>query len=73
MGRDFSEIEKTSLIEADLRPGRQTADGVVASIRAQADEGIVHVIVNLPDVHDLRYLATFGRVIIPAVAELVAA
>jgi F420-dependent oxidoreductase-like protein len=73
VGRDFSEIEKTSLIEADLRPGRQTADGVVASLRAQADEGIEHVIVNLPDVHDLRYLATFGREIIPAVVELVAA
>jgi len=31
------------------------------------------VIVNMPDVHDLRYIETFGREIIPAVAELVPA
>ncbi len=36
--------------------------------RAQADEGIEHVIVNLPDAHVLERLETFGREIIPAVA-----
>jgi hypothetical protein len=40
----------------------------VAAIRAQADEGIEHVIVNLPDAHVLEHLDTVGREVIPAVA-----
>ena len=57
-------------MEADLRPGRQTADDVIASIRAQAEEGIEHVIVNMPDVHEPRYLDTFRDQVMPAVADL---
>jgi F420-dependent oxidoreductase-like protein len=68
IGRDVAEIETTSLLEADLRPGRQTPGDVVAAFRAQADEGIEHVIVNLPDPHLPERLETFGREIIPAVA-----
>lgn len=68
IGRDIAEIETTSLIEAELRPGRGSAAAVVAALRAQADEGIEHVIVNLPDAYDLERLGTFGREIIPAVA-----
>jgi alkanesulfonate monooxygenase SsuD/methylene tetrahydromethanopterin reductase-like flavin-dependent oxidoreductase (luciferase family) len=68
IGRDFAEIETTSLIEADLRPGRQSPRDIVAALRAQADEGIEHVIVNLPDAHVLERLDVFGREIIPAVA-----
>ncbi|HYH91830.1 MAG TPA: TIGR03560 family F420-dependent LLM class oxidoreductase [Candidatus Saccharimonadales bacterium] len=68
IGRDVSDIETTSLIETDLRPGRQSSADVVAALRAQADEGIEHVIVNLPDVHVLERLDAFGREIIPAVA-----
>src|SRR5205823_15124390 len=73
VGENFDEIEKTSLIESDLQPGRQSAADVIANLRPHADEGIEHVIVNMPDVHDLRYLETFGHEIIPAVAELVPA
>ena len=40
----------------------------VAAFRAQADEGIEHVIVNLPDAHVLERLDVFGREIVPAVA-----
>ena len=68
IGRDKNEIETTSLLEADLRPGRQTPADVIATFRAQADEGIEHVIVNLPDAHLVERLETFGREIIPAVA-----
>jgi F420-dependent oxidoreductase-like protein len=68
LGRDYDAIEKTALAEADLRPGRQTVADVVAALRAQADEGIEHVIVNLPDAHVIERLDTFGREIIPAVA-----
>jgi F420-dependent oxidoreductase-like protein len=68
LGRDYETIEKTALVEADLRPGRQRPGDVVTALRAQADEGIEHVIVNLPDAHVLERLETFGREIIPAVA-----
>jgi F420-dependent oxidoreductase-like protein len=73
LGRDYDEIERTSLIEIDLRPGHMNATDVVAAIRAQADEGIQHVIVNMPDAHVLERLDTLGREVVPAVAELVAA
>jgi alkanesulfonate monooxygenase SsuD/methylene tetrahydromethanopterin reductase-like flavin-dependent oxidoreductase (luciferase family) len=68
IGRDVTAIETTALLEADLRSGRQTPADVVAAFRAQADEGIQHVIVNLPDAHVIERLETFGREIIPAVA-----
>jgi F420-dependent oxidoreductase-like protein len=73
VGRDYASIEKTALLEADLRPGRQSPRDVVAAFRAQADEGIEHVVVNLPDVHQPAYLDTFRREIIPEVAALEAA
>jgi F420-dependent oxidoreductase-like protein len=65
VGRPFEEIEKTSLIEIDL--GRERAADVVERLRDQADEGIEHVIVNMPDAHVLERLDTIGREIIPAV------
>ncbi len=67
LGRDYDAIEKTALLETDLRAGHQTTGDVIAAIRAQADEGIEHVIVNLPDVYSLDRLDTYGREIIPAV------
>ena len=66
MGRDYEAIEKTSLVELDLRPGRMSAHEAVERLRGQAEEGIEHVIVNLPDAHDLHRLDTVGREVIPA-------
>ena len=68
IGRDIAEIETTALLEADLRPGHQEVSDVIAAFRSQADEGIEHVIINLPDAYALERLDTFGREIIPAVA-----
>jgi F420-dependent oxidoreductase-like protein len=73
VGRDYATIERTTLDEIDLRPGRMTTADVVARARAQAAVGIQHWIVNLPDVWDLRYLERLGRDVVPAVAELEAA
>jgi len=72
-GRDPAEVETTSLLEADLRPGRMRPADLVAAIRAQASEGIQHVIVNLPDAHQLDQIRTLGRLVLPEVAGLVAA
>ncbi len=71
-GRDPAEVEMTSLIEADLRPGRRPSN-LVAAVRAQAGEGIQHVIVNLPEVHRLDQIAALGREVLPEVTDLVAA
>lgn len=73
VGRSYDEIERTSLIEVDLRDGRMTARDVVDALRRQADEGIEHVIVNMPDAHEMARLETFGRDVIPRAADLVAA
>ena len=64
--RDYDEIEKTALVEVDLRAGRMRPRDALGVIEAQAAEGIEHVIVNMPDVHDLKQLATLGREVIPA-------
>jgi F420-dependent oxidoreductase-like protein len=58
LGRDFDSIEKTTLATVDLRPGKQSSVGVQ------------HAIFNIPNVHEMKPLETFGREIIPAVARL---
>jgi hypothetical protein len=47
-----------------------SARDALARIRAQADEGIEHVIVNMPNAHELEPLERIGREVIPAVGEL---
>ena len=72
LGRDVREIEITALDEVDLRPGRMTAADVVARARAQADAGVHHLIVNMPEVWDVRHLELIGREVVPALQELAA-
>lgn len=73
VGRPYESIERTALDEIDLRPGRMSALDVVGRARAQADAGIEHLIVNMPDAWDLRHLERLGRDVVPAVSELEAA
>ncbi len=68
IGRDAAEIEITNLVEVDLRDGRMSDADVVALVRAQADSGVQHLIVNMPDVWDLRHLERIGRNVVPALA-----
>jgi F420-dependent oxidoreductase-like protein len=70
IGRDPAEVEMTSLCEADLRPGRMTSADLVRLARDQADEGIQHVIINLPDVQRTEQLAVIGREVIPELAAV---
>jgi F420-dependent oxidoreductase-like protein len=67
VGRDYAEIEKTTLGTADLSQGPGT---VIETCRQLADMGIDHAIFNLMDYTDLSQLETFGSEVIPAVAEL---
>ena len=70
VGRDYAEIEKTSLGDIHLAPGQQSAADVIAHCRDLAALGIQHAIFNMPNVHEIKPLETFGKEIIPAVADL---
>jgi F420-dependent oxidoreductase-like protein len=72
LGRDIREIEITALDEVDLRPGRMSAIDVVARARAQAAAGVQHLIVNMPEVWDVRHLDLIGREVIPSLRAVAA-
>jgi hypothetical protein len=46
------------------------AEDVIGTCRELAGAGIQHAIFNMPNAHDIESLETFGREIIPAVADL---
>jgi F420-dependent oxidoreductase-like protein len=70
LGRDYNTIERTALNTVNLALGGTSAADVIAECQSLAKLGIQHVIFNMPNVHDLTPLETFGREIIPALAEL---
>jgi F420-dependent oxidoreductase-like protein len=70
VGRDYAEIEKTTLGGAYLAKGKMTVSEVIEQCRAQAGLGVQHMIFNMPNVHEITPLKIFGREVIPAVAEL---
>jgi alkanesulfonate monooxygenase SsuD/methylene tetrahydromethanopterin reductase-like flavin-dependent oxidoreductase (luciferase family) len=72
LGRDPSEIEITALDEIDLRPGRMSVADVVARAQAQADVGVQHLIVNMPDAWDVRHLELLGREVVPQIERIAA-
>ena len=68
LGRDYNQIEKTCLDSIHLAPGKLDPAGVIARCRELSAAGIQHAIFNMPNVHEIQPLETFGREIIPAVA-----
>ncbi len=69
MDRDYSSIEKTTLATVHLAPGKRTVKDVIEQCRSLADLGIGHAIFNMPNVHEIAPLETFGKEIIPVVAH----
>ena len=67
VGRTYEEIERTSLNPVRLGGDGMSPDEMVRWLRAMAEAGSQHAIVNLPDVHELRSLEIFGRDIIPQI------
>jgi F420-dependent oxidoreductase-like protein len=65
--RDYDEIEKTTLGTVHLAPGQMNASEVIEQCRALAGLGIQQAIFNMPNVHEITPLETFGREIIPVV------
>lgn len=70
VGRDYNAIEKTALATVNLSPGAMKANDVIELCRSMASEGIQHMIFNMPNVQEIKPLETFGKEIIPAVAEM---
>jgi F420-dependent oxidoreductase-like protein len=68
LGRDYAEIEKTTLGTADFSPGRMTAKDIVAYCKALAAIGVDHAIFNMPNVQEIKPLELFAREVIPEVA-----
>jgi len=70
VGRDYSDIEKTTLGTVHLAPDKMTAQNVIDECRALASIGIQHTIFNMPNVHEIKPLEIFGREIIPVLADI---
>lgn len=69
-GRDYNQIEKTTLSTVHLAPDKMSAKDVIEECKALAKIGIQHAIFNMPNVHEIKPLEIFGREIIPAAASL---
>ncbi len=70
IGRPYDAIERTALDTVNLSPGNMTAEQVLARLRELSGAGFQQVIFNMPNVHELTLLETFGRDIIPAARDL---
>jgi F420-dependent oxidoreductase-like protein len=70
VGRDYEEIERTALGTVNLGPESMSAHDVIGMCSDLSEAGIQHLIFNMPNVHKISPLETFGREVIPAVAAL---
>jgi len=70
VGRDYEEIERTALGTVNLADDGMKADQVIDLCRELNEAGIEHLIFNMPNVHEIWPLETFGEKVIPAVADL---
>jgi len=67
VGREYAEIEKTTLGTVHLAGGQQSPADVIKLCKTLSEIGIQHAIFNMPNVHEIKPLETFGREIIPEV------
>ncbi|MFW9851124.1 MAG: LLM class F420-dependent oxidoreductase [Candidatus Thorarchaeota archaeon] len=70
LGRPYDEIERTALGTANLSSDNMSTKDIVGMCKELANESIEHVIFNMPNVHEIVPLETFGEEIIPAVADI---
>jgi F420-dependent oxidoreductase-like protein len=70
VGRDYEEIERTALGTAYLAEEGMGAEDVIDLCQEMSEASIQHLIFNMPNVHEIKPLVTFGKEIIPAVADL---
>jgi F420-dependent oxidoreductase-like protein len=68
LGRDYDELDRSTLSTVNLASGGQSAADVIRFLHELAGVGVTHAIVNLPNVSELTALETFGKEIIPELA-----
>ena len=70
LGRNYNDIEKTSLGTAHLTSGQDTVASIMDRLKVLSELGFTHAIFNMPNVYEITPLETFAKEIIPAAAEL---
>jgi F420-dependent oxidoreductase-like protein len=70
IGRPYDEIERTALGTANISPGKMSTEDIIGMCKRLANESIEHVILNMPNVHEITPLEKFGEEVIPAVTDL---
>jgi F420-dependent oxidoreductase-like protein len=69
-GRPFEEIQKTVVTYIKLAPDATSVPDVLSLCEQLAALSFDHVIFNMPNVHEITPLETFGREIVPRVAGM---
>jgi F420-dependent oxidoreductase-like protein len=69
VGRNYDEIEKTCLYSINLSSGNMTTHQLVDRLRKLCDLGFSHVIVNMPNVAEIKPLEIIGKEVIPQIKD----
>jgi alkanesulfonate monooxygenase SsuD/methylene tetrahydromethanopterin reductase-like flavin-dependent oxidoreductase (luciferase family) len=69
-GRDYDGIEKTILGTVRIAPDAMTAEDVLGICVELGELGIEHVILNMPNSHEIAPIEAMGDEVIPEVATL---
>jgi len=70
VGRNFNEIELTTLDSIHLAPGQMTPSEIIARCKAARALGFRHIIVNMPNVYEIKPLEIIGKEVIPEITGL---
>lgn len=70
IGRDYDSIERTAVGSIHLGPGAAKPAEIIRLCEALAELKIDHVILNMPNAHELSPLKTLGSEVIAAVTPL---
>lgn len=70
VGRDYDEIEKTSIFRFDVGPNGEKVDEVIGQLHWLASMGVQTVLGSVKDVWSIKPLEIMGERVIPAVADL---
>ena len=70
VGRDYDEIEKTSIFRFDVGPNGEKVDELIGQLHWLASMGVQTVLGSVKDVWSIKPLEIMGERVIPAVAGL---
>ena len=68
IGRPYEDIERTAIGRLDLGHSATSAQQAIEYCRSVSDAGIDHLIVSMPNDHEITPIELMGKEIIPAVA-----